>query len=887
MPGANCSIYGCSTSRKTKGIAIFRIPTGNDEYNTSWRNKIVAIITKDREIDSSLRKQIENKTLHTCELHYPEENLLRNEKKTTRIPGSLPVLNLPIKSFPLLKKERPTTSIDKRSTTSSASLSESKHCYITISEFVTRIKKLKLPSGWEIKEGLKFTSISFSDSEHAIAKIDILVETNLHFNILVYNWKIPENNEILSKYNSTMENITLSHLIFELSSKNICKGLNFTSASNMEHTVPKLFTADLCTPLSQTKFNRPIKCLVLCELEKCKVCFDKEKIHLRQEKIKACKQLEPVKANAPLLLTSPERLKQTVQQYRIENKDLKAQLSKLQAEIKKSSVPASESLNNDLKSIMSAADKSKISPFMKFFWEEQQKYLQSSSTGVRYHPSIIRYCLSLQAKSASAYEDLRYNQKTGTGFLILPSQRRLRDFKNYIHPKRGFNKEIIAELCTKVEKFSDAEKYVVLLLDEMKIQENLVWDKHTGELIGYIDLGDQELNQAAIENVESIATHVLVFMLRSIINPFKFSLANFGTTGATAAQIFPLFWKAVSICELRCKLKVLAVTCDGAGANRRFFKMHFTMMKDEDKNPEVGVIYFTQNLYSVEIRYIYFISDVPHLLKTARNCLYNSGAGKQTRYMWNNGYHVLWNHISKLFYEDQECGLHLLPKLTYDHIKLTSYSLMNVRLAAQVLSSNVGNVLQRYGSTDSQETARFCLLMDTFFDILNIRDSNEYQQKCKPNLKPFSSLDDPRLSWLTTDFLDYFRKWLNSINERPGEFSKTDQGKMFISDQTYEGLQITSHSLVACIKFLLSNQICQYVMTERFSQDPLENYFGRQRSIGFRKDNPTLRDVGYNDNSIRNTKIFRPIAAGNSGGVDKAVVELSDEPVPCRKKPKL
>ena len=26
-------------------------------------------------------------------------------------------------------------------------------------------------------------------------------------------------------------------------------------------------------------------------------------------------------------------------------------------------------------------------------------------------------------------------------------------------------------------------------MDEMKIQENLVWDKHTRELIGYVDLG--------------------------------------------------------------------------------------------------------------------------------------------------------------------------------------------------------------------------------------------------------------------------------------------------------------------------------------------------------------------------------------------------------------
>jgi len=56
--------------------------------------------------------------------------------------------------------------------------------------------------------------------------------------------------------------------------------------------------------------------------------------------------------------------------------------------------------------------------------------------------------------------------------------------------------------------------------------------------------------------------------------------------------------------------------------------------------------------------------------------------------------------------------------------------------------------------------------------------------------------------------------------------------------------------------------------------------------MGARKDNPNLRDVGYNDNSIRNQKIFRPIAGGNVEGADKAVVEISNEPVPCRKRMK-
>ena len=307
--------------------------------------------------------------------------------------------------------------------------------------------------------------------------------------------------------------------------------------------------------------------------------------------------------------------------------------------------------------------------------------------------------------------------------------------------------------------------------------------------------------------------------------------------------------------------------------------MHARMQWEEDIDEISGIVtYRTRNLFSTDGRFIHFIADQPHALKTARNCLYSSGDGNMARLMWNNGFFLMWNHISKLFYEDLACGLHWFPILTHDHIKLNPYSKMNVRLAA---------ILSQYGPPEAKETARFCLMMDTFFDIVNIRNKDEHIHKRKPNLKPIIySADDARLSWLTSDFLGYFENWLKSIEERPGNYDKTAKGKMFISWQTYESLKITVHSIVACVKFLLNNHICDYVLTERFCQDPLENYFGRQRSMGARKDNPSVRDVGYNDNTIRNQKIFRPIQASNVGGADKGMIELSDEPFPFRKKSK-
>ena len=148
--------------------------------------------------------------------------------------------------------------------------------------------------------------------------------------------------------------------------------------------------------------------------------------------------------------------------------------------------------------------------------------------------------------------------------------------------------------------------------------------------------------------------------------------------------------------------------------------MHCHLTQNDDMNPETGVTYRTRNLFScTENIFLYFISDVPHLIKTVRNCLSNSGSGKFISYMWNSGMFLLWNYIADIFYEDEECGLHILPKLCIERIKLRSYSTINARLAAQVLSSTISKFLFKYGSLQAPGTAKFCSLMDMFFDIIS------------------------------------------------------------------------------------------------------------------------------------------------------------------------
>ena len=117
----------------------------------------------------------------------------------------------------------------------------------------------------------------------------------------------------------------------------------------------------------------------------------------------------------------------------------------------------------------------------------------------------------------------------------------LRDYRNYIRPQRGFQEGVIEELKSITNSYFDVQRYVVLLFDEMKDQSNLVFDKVTGELIGFVDLGDPDVNFAVLEKADEIATHALVFLIRGVCTQLKFSLAYFATSGVTSIQLYSIY----------------------------------------------------------------------------------------------------------------------------------------------------------------------------------------------------------------------------------------------------------------------------------------------------------------------------------------------------------
>ena len=772
-------------------------------------------------------------------------------KKALRF-GALPSKNLPQKSHPKEElKERRHLNIVKDIIREP----RGNYCYATFKELCSRTEHLKLAQ-WEREILSNRISLRLCAEPFILPKYELVIEESFKYTCIIYGWVMPFSHEIYSQYERSVQNITVSQLINKLETYDICGGVSLPGTELLTHAVPiKVDMLQEMESQAQVKlFRRTKQCQVLQMNEnKCHNCKIVE-TKLKKEEVKKSRNINvPAKLNAPLSQTHPNRLKLTIQQQRMKCSQLEEEINKMRKEIATSGVKLNSELSKDVYSIMSNFE-GELSPFMKLFWEQQKQFFSGNPKAIRYHPMIIRFCLSLAAKSASAYDELR-----NSGVLLLPSRRTLRDYRNVIKPTVGFNPAVIKELCKLTQSLNGVQRYITLAFDEMKVQSKLVFDKHSNELIGFLDLGTTEINQASFQKADELATHVLVFYVRGLATDLKYSFSYFATSCVTSFQIMPLFWRAVCLLEVSCKLKVIAAVSDGASANRKFFRMHRNLDGEAGKS----ITYRTINLYAPN-RFIWFFADVPHLVKTVRNCMYHSGFGK-TRLMWNNGKYIIWKHLVQIVKNDMENGLKVCPKLTPEHIELTAYSVMNVRLAAQALSETTANILKEYYSNDTHATAELCGYMDKFFDALNVRSPREGTIKRKEFLLPYTRVDDPRFAWLENDFLKYLQDWKRSIEDREGSFSGSSKEKMFLSLQTFEGLQITCYSVIEATKYLLQDGM-QFVLTNRFNQDVVEEHFGRQRSLGRRNDNPNLWQFGYNENTIRIQRSVTPVTGNTSGG---------------------
>ena len=213
---------------------------------------------------------------------------------------------------------------------------------------------------------------------------------------------------------------------------------------------------DKSTPYQVSLYLRSADCFVLQTSgeDACDSCSKVFASEVKRQKRSVIKKATSLKEKAPLSGSGKERLIVTIQQQRIEAKGLKDRLSDLEKEINTNSITVNESLEGDILNILGNADLKKT-PHMDFFWQQQKKLLSSPKFSRRYHPHLIRVCLSIHAKSPSVRREL-----SSSGVSVLPSERILRDYRNFFKPKPGFRKENIEILCDATKQLFDCQRYM-------------------------------------------------------------------------------------------------------------------------------------------------------------------------------------------------------------------------------------------------------------------------------------------------------------------------------------------------------------------------------------------------------------------------------------------
>lgn len=264
-----------------------------------------------------------------------------------------------------------------------------------------------------------------------------------------------------------------------------------------------------------------------------------------------------------------ERMKKQHSQLR----KMKLQLDRLKEKLEKltenNGVNVDQGLHDDLCSIIhdKQGNISKLpeDSFKRVFWEQQSraalKVAKSSKKdcrGMRWHPLMIRWCLYLRHQSQKAYENVRE-------VLTLPSQRTLRDYTHYCKASPGFSTDVDEQLAhaAAMDTLEEWQKCVILLLDEMHIKENLVYEKHSGSLIGFTNLGDvnnhllsfeREVDHMSLDNMP-LAKSMMTFMVRGLFTSLQFPYAQFPCANISGELLFDPFWEAVYRLE-RCGFKV-------------------------------------------------------------------------------------------------------------------------------------------------------------------------------------------------------------------------------------------------------------------------------------------------------------------------------------------
>ena len=294
----------------------------------------------------------------------------------------------------------------------------------------------------------------------------------------------------------------------------------------------------------------------------------------------------------------------------------------------------------------------------------------SAPSARRYDDQVKEFALTLYYYSAKAYKYVR-------SIIPLPNPSLLRKWSSSVNCEPGFSREAFTALEREVSR-EDIKRDCCLIIDAMAIRKQTIWEPKNDRYVGFVDYGK---GGPVLDDPDTLASEAHVFLLAGARSHWKCPVGYFLTDkigSTTQAQLI----KTALEMAADAGLKVWSITADGTSVNLRTF---------EQLGCQFGTTYDT---FQTKFQHpttgedVFIIADPCHMLKLARNALAFLGTITD-----EEGQKIQWAYFQQLHILQQEQGLKMGNKLSFNHIKFEKHK-MNVRLAAQTLSSSVADAIE-------------------------------------------------------------------------------------------------------------------------------------------------------------------------------------------------
>ncbi|KAF4529427.1 hypothetical protein B566_EDAN003523 [Ephemera danica] len=436
----------------------------------------------------------------------------------------------------------------------------------------------------------------------------------------------------------------------------------------------------------------------------------------------------------------------------------------------------------------------------------------------KWSESTIRHCIIWRGSGPAGYETART-----CGLLRSPARTTLDKYLCDLKNTSGVSPLARARLEAECEELEPISRIVSLVIDETFLQPRLYFNKQTGQVEGFAEKPD---DSGAIGANPKVANKLLCFALHGLNVKFTIPAAYYlvaNLTGDEQTKFALTVLKEVT----HIGFIVVRVVVDNAKINVAMFKQ---LCGGETINFKIEHPFLLGTELFLSFDYVHVEKNICHQMNQDNlHDMEGPISGVYSREIYKLQRNMTFKPVR-----------HLAKK----HVDPQPMQKMSVKRAVQMFASDLiatiesmmlNKVVTASGVNFARAgpTIRFMKHINKFFTVHDVSSRSQQYRFQDPDRAEYTEVTDPRLAWLTNDFLGYIKEVQQCSKEA---------GLKGLTAETYEALMLTCKSTAACIAYLLELGFF-YVLPRKMSSDCVEALFSAtKRSLGW-NTNPDGRNA--------------------------------------------